>query len=162
MTISAYVTTSKLKRSLYEGPLSGIHIDLYAAQLLKEGHCRQSAWRCLRVISHFGHWLGRKRISLAEVDERTVERYQEFRSRNRCPFSSDQPALNRLLTVLRGVDAIQPKCPAAFGVILSSSSFGATWLRNAGLPVEPLPVTNLLFGVSSGSDARTIRRDFER
>jgi site-specific recombinase XerD len=114
MTISAYVATSKLKRSLYEGPL-GIHIDLYAAQLLKEGHCRQSAWRCLRVVSDFSHWLGRKRISLAEVDEQTVERYQEFRSRNRCPFSSDQPALNRLLTVLRGVDAIQPKCPAALG-----------------------------------------------
>lgn len=112
MTISAYVTTSKLKRCLYEGPL-GIHIDLYAAQLLKEGHCRQSAWRCLRVVSDFSQWLGRKRISLAEVDEQTVEKYQEFRSRNRCPFSSDQPALNRLLTVLRGIDAIRPKHPAA-------------------------------------------------
>jgi len=42
-----------------------------------------------------------------------VERYQEFRSRNRCPFLSDQPALNRLLTVLRGIDAIRPKRPAA-------------------------------------------------
>jgi site-specific recombinase XerD len=112
MTISAYVTTPKLQRHLYEGPL-GIHIDLYAAQLLKEGHCRQSAWRCLRVVSDFSHWLERKRISLAEVDERTVERYQEFRSRNRCPFLSDQPALNRLLTVLRGIDAIRPKRPAA-------------------------------------------------
>jgi hypothetical protein len=74
MTISAYVTTPKLQRHLYEGPL-GIHIDLYAAQLLKEGHCRQSAWCCLRVASDFS-WLERKRICLAEVDERTVERYR--------------------------------------------------------------------------------------
>jgi len=111
MTVNAYVTTQKLQRRLHEGPL-GIHLDLYAAQLLKEGHCRQSAWRCLRVVSDFSHWLDRKHISLAEVDERTVERYQEFRLRNRCPFLSDQPALNRLLTVLRGIDAIRPKHPA--------------------------------------------------
>jgi len=77
MTTSAYVTTPKLQRRLHEG-LLGIHIDLYATQLLKEGHCRQSAWRCLRVVSDFGHWLERKRISLAEVDERTVEEYQGF------------------------------------------------------------------------------------
>src|ERR1035441_9377284 len=89
MTINAYVTTPKLQRRLHEGPL-GIHIDLYAAQLLKEGHCRQSAWRCLRVVSDFSHWLDRKHISLAEVDEQIVERYQEFRLRNRCPFGDSQ------------------------------------------------------------------------
>ena len=100
MTVNAYVTTPKIQRRLHEGPL-GIHIDLRAAQLLKEGHCPQSAWRCLRVVSDFSHWLERKRICLVEVEERTVERYQEFRLRNRCPFLSDQPALNRLLTVLR-------------------------------------------------------------
>ena len=111
MTVNAYVTTQKLQRRLHEGPL-GIHLDLYAAQLLKEGHCRQSAWRCLRVVSDFSHWLDRKHISLADVDERTVERYQEFRLRNRCTFLSDQPALDRLLTVLRGIDAIRPKRPA--------------------------------------------------
>ena len=111
MTINAYVTTPKLQRRLHGGPL-GVHIDLYAARLLKEGHCRQSAWRCLRVVSDFSHWLERKRIGLGEVDERTVERYQEFRLRNRCPFLSDKPALDRLLTVLRGIDAIRPKRPA--------------------------------------------------
>ncbi len=108
--VNAYVTTPALQRRLHEGPL-GIHIDLYAAQLLKEGHCRQSAWRCLRVVSDFSHWLERKRINLEEIDERTVERYLAFRLRNRCPFSSDKPALNRLLTVLRGSGAIQAKRP---------------------------------------------------
>jgi hypothetical protein len=90
MMVNAYVTTPAPQRRLHEGPL-GIHIDLYAAQLLTEGHCRQSAWRCLRVVSDFSHWLERKRISLQEIDERTVERYQALRLRNRCPFLSDQP-----------------------------------------------------------------------
>src|ERR1035437_6778906 len=102
MATSAYFNSGKMLQRLHEGPL-GSHIDLYAARLLKEGHCRQSAWRCLRVVSDFSHWLERKRIGLGEVDERTVERYQEFRLRNRCPFLSDKPALDRLLTVLRGI-----------------------------------------------------------
>jgi hypothetical protein len=111
MTVNAYVTTPTLQRRLHEGPL-GMYIDLYAAQLLNEGHCRQSAWRCLRVVSDFSHWLERRRISLTDVDDRTVERYQEFRLRNRRPFLSDQPALNRLLTVLRGIGAVRPERPA--------------------------------------------------
>lgn len=110
MTISVYFTTTEIQRRLREGPL-GVHIDLYASQLLKEGHCRQSAWRCLRVVSDFSHWLERKHIGLAGVDERTVEKYQQFRARYRCPFTSDRPALNRLLAVLRSVEAIAPKPP---------------------------------------------------
>ena len=110
MTISVYFTTTEMQRRLREGPL-GVHIDLYASQLLKEGHCRQSAWRCLRVVSDFSHWLERKHIGLAGVDERTVEKYQQFRARYRCPFTSDRPALNRLLAVLRSVEAIAPKPP---------------------------------------------------
>jgi hypothetical protein len=71
MTVNAYVTTPTLQRRLHEGPL-GMHIDLYAAQLLNEGHCRQSAWRCLRVVSDFSHWLERRRISLTDVDDRSA------------------------------------------------------------------------------------------
>ena len=108
MTASAYFRCSKLIKRLYEGPL-GIHIDCFAERLRQEGHCQQSVWRNLRVVSDFSHWLGRKKLSLGEIDEQTVERYQQFRSRYRCPFLSDRPALNRLLTVLRAVDAIPPK-----------------------------------------------------
>jgi hypothetical protein len=129
MTINAYGTIPKLQRRLHGGPL-GVHIDLYAARLLKEGHCRQSAWRCLRVVSDFSHWLERKRIGLGEVDERTVERYQVFRLRNRCPFLSDKPALDRLLSVLRGIDAIQPNTTVvdrrSAGSIRAFDS-GSTW-----------------------------------
>lgn len=110
MTTTAYVTRAKMQQRLHEGPL-GVHIDLYAAQLLKEGHCRQSAWRSLRVVCDFSHWLARKRLGLGDVNERTLARYQQFRARYRCPFLSDRPALSRLLAVLRGVGAIAPRPP---------------------------------------------------
>jgi hypothetical protein len=59
---------------------------LYATRLHEEGHCGQSAWRCLRVVCDFSHWLDRKRITLSEVDEQIVKNYERFRSRYRHPF----------------------------------------------------------------------------
>jgi site-specific recombinase XerD len=95
---------------LHEGPL-GSHIDLYSARLVKEGHCRQSAWRCLRVVGDFSRWLAGKQLGLRDVDEGVVAQYQGFRVQHRCPFASDQPALNRLLVVLREAGAIVQKEP---------------------------------------------------
>lgn len=115
MTTSAYFSKAKLLQRLHEGPL-GIHIDMYAARLQQEGHCRQSGWRCLRVVGDYSRWLARRQLSLSDVDERTVDQYQRFRSRYRCPFLSDRPALNRLLSVLRGIGAIPEKPPVALGL----------------------------------------------
>lgn len=110
MATSAYFNSNKMLQRLHEGPL-GSHIDLYSERLLKEGHCRQSAWRCLRVVGDFSRWLAGKQLGLRDVDEGMVAQYQAFRVRHRCPFSSDQPALNRLLVVLREEGAIVEKAP---------------------------------------------------
>jgi site-specific recombinase XerD len=110
MTTTAYFNRPNMLRRLHEGPL-GVHIDLFAARLLKEGHCRQSAWRNLRVVSDFSRWLARRRIAVESLDEKIVERYQRFRARCRCPFLSDRPALDRLLSVLREIDVIAPQRP---------------------------------------------------
>lgn len=107
MSTSAYYKNPKMLQRLHEGPL-GIHVDLFAKQLLKEGHCRQSAWRNLHVVCDFSHWLARKGLNLHELDERTVEQYLKFRVRYRHPFVSDRATLNRLLTVLRETNAIAP------------------------------------------------------
>lgn len=108
MATSAYFNSGKMLQRLHEGPL-GSHIDLYSARLLKEGHCRQSAWRCLRVVGDFSRWLAGKQLDLRDLDEGAVAQYQVFRVHHRCPFASDQPALNRLLVVLREVGAIGQK-----------------------------------------------------
>lgn len=110
MTTSSYITHPKNLRHLHEGPL-GRHLDAFAARLLKEGHCQQSAWRNLRVVGDYSRWLAHKGLDLPDVNEQTVEQYQRFRQRYRHPFLSDRPALNRLLSVLREVDAIEPWLP---------------------------------------------------
>lgn len=110
MTITAYFRSNKVLRRLREGSL-GAHIDLYAERLLKDGHCYQSGARCIRVVGDFSHWLARKRLVVSDVDEHTVEQYQQYRVRYRHPFASDLPALYRLLEVLREVGVIAPKIP---------------------------------------------------
>jgi hypothetical protein len=108
MTTSAYYSGPKILQRLREGPL-GVHIDIYAAKLLEEGHCRQSAWRSLRVVCDFSHWLAYKRLDLQDVNEEAVEQYEKFRLRYRCPFVSDHSALRRLLAALREKEIIAPR-----------------------------------------------------
>lgn len=67
MTIEAYYDSPKMLKRLHEGPL-GVHIDLFAARLLREGHCRQGAWRNLRVACYFSHWLASKRLELDDIN----------------------------------------------------------------------------------------------
>lgn len=107
MATIAYFKRPKMLQRLDAGPL-GIHIDLFAARLLEDGHCQQSAWRNLRVVSDFSHWLARRQLNVDDLDERVVNRYQQFRARYRFPFSSDRPTLIRLLCVLREIDVIAP------------------------------------------------------
>ena len=92
MTTSAYFHHPKNLRHLHEGPLGG-HLDLFAARLLKEGHCQQSGWRNLRVVGDYSRWLAHKGLELHDVSERTVEQYHRFRQRHRHPYCSDRPAL---------------------------------------------------------------------
>ena len=80
MTITAYFRSNKVLRRLREGSL-GAHIDLYAERLLKDGHCYQSGARCIRVVGDFSHWLARRRLVASDVDEHTVEQYQQYRVR---------------------------------------------------------------------------------
>ena len=107
MTTSAYFHHPKNLRHLHKGPLGG-HLDLFAARLLKEGHCQQSGWRNLRVAGDYSRWLARKGVELRDVSERTVEQYHRFRQRHRHPYCSDRPALQRFLSVLREFDLIPP------------------------------------------------------
>ena len=105
MSANTYFQNPKVLARLREDPL-GPHIDLYAEQLITEGHCHQSGGRCLRVVGDFNRWLKRKRSGINGIDEIAVERYLSFRQRYRHPFMSDRPALNRLLAVLRNAGLI--------------------------------------------------------
>jgi len=108
MSIEAYYHRPAMQTRLREGPL-GCYIDLFAEQLQREGHCQQGAWRNLRVVSDFSHWLARRHLDVGDVSEQTVNEYQSFRRRYRCPAIFDGPALNRLLDTLRDIGACPPR-----------------------------------------------------
>lgn len=112
MTIATYFRDPKTLRRLREGPL-GTFIDLYAEQLIAEGHCSQSGGRCIRVVGDYSLWLTRKHLDVGDVNEQTVDQYQRFRAKYRKPFLSDFPALKRLLKVLRKTHTIDPAMPMA-------------------------------------------------
>lgn len=114
MTATAYFRYPKVIRRMREGPL-GVHVDHYAAQLIREGHCYQSGARCIRVVGDFSRWLVGNRISVNDMDEGTIDEYLQFRMRHRHPFCSDRPALHRLLLVLREIKVIPPPSPVSVG-----------------------------------------------
>lgn len=66
---------------LRKGPL-GSYIDLFADQLHQEGHSQQGAWRNLRVVCGFSHWLARKHLEVQDIDELTVSSYLSIRQRH--------------------------------------------------------------------------------
>ncbi len=110
MTVNAYFKLTKVLRRLHEGPL-GDYVDLYAAQLLREGHCYQSGARCIRIVGDFSQWLVRRHFDICDVDESLVAQYLGFRAQCQRPFCSDRPALFRLLELLRQLDVIAPPIP---------------------------------------------------
>ncbi len=110
MTTATFIKMPRRLRRLQEGAL-GAHLELFSARLLREGHCQQSAWRNIRVVDDFGQWFVRKGIVIEDIDEAIVDRYMRFRARHRHPFSSDRPALNRFLAVMRDAEVISPQRP---------------------------------------------------
>ena len=111
MTINAYFTSAANRRRLHEGPL-GLFIDLFAARLVKEGYCRPTAWRCLRLVADFSRWLECRHLGVREIDEQVAVTYLADRADLRRPQIGDRPNLNKLLAVLRQADVIAPPMPA--------------------------------------------------
>jgi hypothetical protein len=74
MSIESYYHRPPMLSRLREGTL-GCYIDLFAEQLQREGHCQQGAWRNLRVVSDFSHWLARRHLDVGDISEQTVGAY---------------------------------------------------------------------------------------
>lgn len=110
MTANAYFKFPKVLRRLHDGPLEN-YVDLYAEQLLREGHCYQSGARCIRIVGDFSQWLARRHFHISDVDESLVELFLRFRANYQRPVCSDRRALFRFLGLLRQIDVIAPLTP---------------------------------------------------
>lgn len=112
MEVEGYLGRSQLFRRLKEGP-HGVHVERYAARLVEERRARHGTWRCLNVVSGLLSWIASRRMALADVDERVVERYLRYRAGRQTIQPGDRAALVRWLTVLREGQAIAPAVPAS-------------------------------------------------
>ena len=107
MVAEAYLGRNRPFRRLKNGPLGQL-VELYAAELVKDGFARHGAWRCLRVVGALLSWIGKSQSKLSELDERMVERHLECRARKQSIQPGDRTAFKRLLPVLRNAGMIAP------------------------------------------------------
>lgn len=109
MDVEEYLGRSRLFSRLRSGP-HGQLIERYAARLVQERLVRHGTWRCLNVVGGLLDWIASRRFVLADLDERSVERYLRHRARRQTIQPGDRAALRRWLSVLREEAAI-PQAP---------------------------------------------------
>jgi site-specific recombinase XerD len=107
MSVLAFFKCKKTISRLHEGPL-GLYMGAFAALLVTEGHCYQSGARNIRVAADYSAWLAINHLSVNDVNEDSISKYEQFRQQHRRPFLSDHAALIRLLRLLRGINATTP------------------------------------------------------
>jgi site-specific recombinase XerD len=108
MTTTAFVTKPGIQQRLREGPI-GDFMDLYAAHLMQQGYTRESGRRLIKIASDLSCWLKRKRLALGDLDELVLDRYYRYRKRRRYCGRHARAALGKVLTLLRDVDACNPR-----------------------------------------------------
>lgn len=108
MITEGYLNTSRVMRSLSEGPF-GEHIHLLVERLQQGGYCLVTGHRYLSLTRDFGFWLVASGFDLADVREELVSQYLTERSRHRPARRGDALALARMLAVLREANVIAPR-----------------------------------------------------
>ena len=78
MDAQEYLGRSRLFRRLKVGP-HGHLVERYAARLVEDGLVRHGTWRCLNLVGGLLSWIASSRSDLADLDERTVDRYLRHR-----------------------------------------------------------------------------------
>jgi site-specific recombinase XerD len=89
-----------------DSPL-GSYLDLYAAEMRKDGYPRHTIEFQVRVIADFGHWLSKHRLAAANVNLGLFQAYLRARSRRKCQTGMELSALRRLLDLLVRAGIVQ-------------------------------------------------------
>jgi hypothetical protein len=102
-----YLSRSRLFRRLRRGTYGQL-VEQFAAQLVEVGLRRRGTWRSLNVVGNLLAWLASRRIKLASLDERVVERYLRHHATTQTIHLDDRAALKRWLATLRADGVIVP------------------------------------------------------
>jgi hypothetical protein len=120
---------------LRAGPL-GPHLGTFAETFTEKGYAPATVALKMRLAAKFGHWLGRRGLTVDEVDEQTLARFVQ---RHPCvPRRGDAATLRDVLERVRSA-GLAPPAPAkvddtAIGRIVSE--FGRYLLVDRGLSVS--------------------------
>jgi integrase/recombinase XerD len=93
-----------------DSPL-GSYLDLYAAEMRKDGYPRHTIEFQVRVIADFGHWLSKRRLAATNVSLDLFQAYLRARSRRKCQTGMELSTLRRLLDLLVRAGIVQKSVP---------------------------------------------------
>lgn len=93
-----------------DSPL-GSYLDLYAAEMRRDGYPRHTIEFQVRVIADFGHWLSKRRLTATNVSLDLFQAYLRARSRRKCRTGMERSALRRLLDLLVRAGIVQKSSP---------------------------------------------------
>ena len=93
-----------------DSPL-GSYLDLYAAEMRKDGYPRHTIEFQVRVIADFGHWLSKRRLAATNLSLDLCQAYLRARSRRKCQTGMELSALRRLLDLLVRSGIVQKSVP---------------------------------------------------
>src|SRR4051812_31901756 len=128
-------TNPRTIEALKSRPLASA-LEAYARRLHEDGYATHSGFVQLRLLGCFNRWLDRKRLTSADVDAATIERYLRGRAQSRKLRRGDSAALFRLLTMLRpersGVTAPPPTPVEAARAVPALPAAGTQFVRGDG------------------------------
>lgn len=97
--LDRFIKDSGTLRRLRAGPV-GTQLDSFTTRLMGLGYARATVREQVWLLSGLSRWMVRRRLSAAELDERTLEAFADHRQR-RCRERSSQAALDHFLEHLR-------------------------------------------------------------
>jgi site-specific recombinase XerD len=98
--IKQFFPASATRERLFVGPLVN-DIDRFAAMLASRGYARSTARDKLRLLGHLSEWLRQRKLGVADLDERLIDRFRRHRARRGRVDRATVPTCRALLAFLR-------------------------------------------------------------
>ena len=92
-------------RCLRDNPLVS-HLEPFATSLVEDGYVKSTVQSKLNLLSSFGQWLERRRLSITDFDEQFAERFIAYKQRTGRVHRGDRETLFQFLDHLRKRDLI--------------------------------------------------------
>ena len=82
--LSEFFESPSRIQEIHDGP-GGHLLEGFAQELYHAGYAEITARRHIRAAEHLIHWIGRKGITVAALDDRTIDEFVQRLNRCRCP-----------------------------------------------------------------------------